>query len=104
MKANSISATEVIQDGTLVRVSKQIQVEAAVMDENSKRFVLAYSLLLLRVSTLQKIGLKGEKVVCQELINSGVMISGVLSDLASFLSLMYQPNKELIQMKVSLQQ
>ena len=102
VKSISILAVEVVQDDTIVSVSKQFQVEASVIGKNSKRFVLAYSLLLLKVGTLQKLDLKGEKAACQELINSGVMIPGILSDLASFLSLMYQPNKELILIKVLL--
>ena len=59
------------------------------MNKNLKRFILAYSSSLLKVSTLQKIRLKGEKAAYQELINSGIMIPGVLSELAFFLSLMY---------------
>ena len=59
------------------------------MNENSKRFVLAYLFSLLKVGTLQKIGLKGEKATYQELINSRIMILGVLSELAFFLLLMY---------------
>ena len=59
------------------------------MNENLKRFVLVYLSPLLKVSTLQKIGLKGEKAAYQELINSGIIISGILSELASFLSLIY---------------
>ena len=88
-KPKSISTVEVVRDGTVIRVSKQFQVKVAVMNENSKRLVLSYSSPLLKVSTLQKIGLKGEKAACQELINSGIMILGVLLEQASFLSLIY---------------
>ena len=74
-----------------------------VINENSKRSVLAYLSPLLKVSTLQKIGLKGEKATCQELINLCIMIPGVSLELVSFLSLMYQPNRDLIPMKILLQ-
>ena len=50
------------------------------------------------------IGLKGEKAAYQELINSDIIIPGISSELTFFLSLMYQPNRDLFPMKILLQQ
>ena len=47
-KSKSILAVEYTYKGCTIRASSQIQVEQAVMAENSKRFILAYSSLLLQ--------------------------------------------------------
>ena len=73
------------------------------MKENFKRFVLAYSSLILKHSALQKIGSKGEKRESQELTHSGVKIPVNFQEAASFLSLLFQPNRERTHMYISLQ-
>ena len=59
------------------------------MRENSKRFILAHSSLLLKVSTLKKMGLKGEGFTSRDLIDSGVETSGVSDEVSAFLSLLH---------------
>ena len=87
----------------MVRASNQFQVESVVMKENSKWFVLAYLLLLLKVSMLKEIGLKGEGIVGRDLIASGVEIPGILDEVSSFLSLLYQLSRFCIQHKILLE-
>ena len=74
------------------------------MNENSKRFVLAYSSLLLKVSALREIGLKREGTAYKDLIESEVEIPGSSIEIASFLLLLYQPNKCHINYKILLEQ
>ena len=59
------------------------------MRENSKHFILAYLSLLLKISILKKIGLKGKGATYRELIDIGAEISGLLDKVVSFLSLLY---------------
>ena len=59
------------------------------MNKNSKRFVLAYSSPLLKVSTLREIEQKGEGTACKDLIESGVEILGSSIETVSFLSLLF---------------
>ena len=77
----------------MVRASNQLQVESAVIKENLKWFILAYLLLLLKVSTLKEIGLKGERLAGRDLIASGVEIPGISDEASLFLSLLYQPRR-----------
>ena len=87
-----------------MRVSSQVRVEQVIMAKNSKRFVLAYSSLLLRRDVLKKIELLGEEVASQRLINEGVMIPEVSPVLSKFLQLLYQPNPKAINHYISTNQ
>ena len=72
-KSKSISEVKYTHEGCTVRVSSQFQVERAVMAENLKRFVLAYSSPLLQRDWLEKLGLKGELETSKALVNKRVI-------------------------------
>ena len=59
------------------------------MDKNSKRFVLAYTSLLLKREVLRKIRLKGEEKSAMDLIINGIRIPGTTEMEHSFLQLLY---------------
>ena len=52
----SISAVEYMLDRSRVRVSEQLEVEKAVMEENSKRFVLVYKSIIFLKEIIEIIG------------------------------------------------
>ena len=70
------------------------------MNENSKRFILAYISLLLKQKVLQEIILKGEKKAAVDLIRSGVRILGINTQEYSFLQLLY--NLKIIKIYLSI--
>ena len=67
-KLSSMTVVEIPHNSIVIRLSTKFSAEAAVMQENSKRFVLAYSFPLLKQSTLEAVGFKVESKVCQELV------------------------------------
>ena len=60
--------------------------------ENSKRFVLAYSLLLLRRDWLVKLSIMGEKEASQALVHAGIVPLEADTQQSAFLKLLYQPS------------
>jgi len=94
---HSISRVVYQCESIAVLVSNQIQVKKAIMDENSKRFILAYTSTLLKREVLQNIGLKGEEKSAIDLIMNGIRIPGTTEMEHSFLKLLY--NSKIIQIK-----
>ena len=74
------------------------------MDENSKRFVLAYTSLLLKREVLQNIRLKGEEKSAMDLIINGIRIPGTTEIKYSFLQLLYNPKITQIKSRITVQQ
>ena len=73
-KLNSITAVEYKEHGIIIQSSSKIQVERAIMKENSKRFQLAYSLPLFEKSILEQIGYFSEKYPAYQLIHNNTPI------------------------------
>ena len=74
------------------------------MNENSKRFILAYISPLLKKRVLQEIGIKGEKKAAVDLIRSGVRILGTNEQEHSFLQLLYDPKVIKIDLSITVTQ
>ena len=89
---NTISLVEYTSHRQIIRVSKQIRVEKAIMKENTHHFLLVYSSPLFRNGPLNKISSFGEKEGVYNLIFNGILISNGLSYLNQFLSLLYRTN------------
>jgi len=88
----SISAVEYMLDGSRVRVSEQLEVEKAVIEENSKRFVLVYKSIIFSKEIIERIGDLDQTKSSQELIFEGKPINRIDSRLTSFLQLLHQKN------------
>jgi len=73
------------------------------MDENSKRFVLAYTSLLLKREVLQNIRLKGEEKSTMDLTINGIRIPGTTEIEHSFLQLLYNPKIIQIKSRITVQ-
>ena len=80
---------EYLDNGCVVRVSSQIQVEKVIMAENSKYFVLAYSSPLLCRDVIENIGMLGEKEASQLLLTKGIIIPDTSPVLSDFLQLLH---------------
>ena len=85
----SISAVEYMLDGSRVRVSEQLEVERAVMKENSKKFMLVYKSIIFSKEIIERIGDLGQTKSSQELIFEGKPIDRIDSRLTFFLQLLY---------------
>ena len=57
---NAINRVEYREDGILIQVNTKEEVENAVIRENSSRFRLAYSALILKDRLCAELGLSGE--------------------------------------------
>ena len=64
----SIIAVECKKFGSILRVSRKVQVKKAIIDENSKRFILAYSPSIFNRKMIEQIGIFGEKSYLQQLL------------------------------------
>ena len=63
----TISYIKCTRNSSAIRTSNLFRVEEAIMHKNSKQFLLVYTSLLLNISKLQYIGLKGKKMAYKEL-------------------------------------
>ena len=72
----SITTIEYKKFGSILRVSKKVQVKKAVMDENSKRFILVLNSLILNRRMIEQIGVFREKSYLQQLLHNGQPIPG----------------------------
>lgn len=88
---NSISQVEYFSSSNLVRVSSQFKIESAIMIENSSRFILAYSSLLLQSPLRQKYGLCGETQHATELLAHTTAIE--VDDILTVMSLFEKDNE-----------
>ena len=66
-----------------------MKIEEAIMNENSKRFKLAYSSLLFKRNILNQIGYCAEKKAADELLFNNTPIPGLDFETQNFLSLLY---------------
>ena len=69
-KLKAINRVEYRKDGELIQVSTKNEVENAIMRENSSRFRLAYSLLILEKNMCKELGPSGEGNLSQDILNS----------------------------------
>ena len=72
---NSISAVEYFSNGSLVRVTLQFEIEAAIIDKNFNRFILAYSSSLLQSPIVEKLGISKELPIAYDLLHSHTLLS-----------------------------
>ena len=59
------------------------------MDEDSKRFILVYSLLLLHIDLINQFGLRGNEEASKLLIAKGIISSGIKESLQGFFHLFH---------------
>ena len=74
------------------------------MNENSKRYFLAYFSPLFKKEVIQQIGTIGQNHASSELIFEGTLIEQVDHNTKNFLSLLYQPNQKRILLVISVKQ
>ena len=103
-KLQSILRVEFLQNSSVIIALNQFQVEKAIINKNSKRFILAYISLLLKQSILQEIGLKGENKAAVDLIRSRVTISGTNTQEHSFLQLLHNLKVKQIDLYITITQ
>ena len=65
------------------------------------QFSLVYTSLLLKISILQYIGLKDEKIAYEELIKKSIIILDMNEKVASFLKLLYNLEEIKISINIS---
>ena len=85
----SISAIEYKVNSTIIRSSSQLQMEEAIMMENSSYFSLAYSSLMFPSDIIKQIGNIGELREVEDLIFNNIDLVSSNQDINSFLRLMY---------------
>ena len=71
----SISAAEYKVNGTIIRSSSQLQMEKAIMTENSSYFSLAYSSLIFSRDIIERIGNIGELREVEDLIFNNINLA-----------------------------
>ena len=103
MKLNSISEVVFEENRSITQASLQIIVEKAIIDENSKIFILAYSSRLLHINLINQFGLRVNKEVSKLLIAKGTIPLGIEESLQGFLHLFHQPKQLLISVSISLE-
>ena len=69
-KLKAINRVEYRERGELIQVSTKNEVENAIMKENSSRFRLAYSTLILDDNICEELDPSGESKLSQEILNS----------------------------------
>ena len=87
--SDEISAVEYKDNKCLIQAISQLKIEEAIINENSKRFKLAYSLPLFKRNILNQIGHYAEKKVVDELLFNNTPILGLDFETQNFLSLLY---------------
>ena len=80
---------EYVLKGSRIRVSELLEVEKAIIEENSKRFTLVYNSLVFSKDIIAKIGQFRETNQSQELIFHRKPIEDIDPHLTSFLQLLY---------------
>ena len=80
-----------------------MKIEQVIINENSKRFTLAYSSPLFRSDILNQIGTCAENQVALDLISNNTPLTGLDVDLRQFLSLLFNKDMTLISNYVSRQ-
>ena len=81
----SISAVEVVQNESRLRVNVQLQVEKEIMGENSKRFILAYKSPLFSYKVIKKIEMFREIKESQNLLLYVTSIKNINHNISNFL-------------------
>ena len=97
----SISEIECRHNGCIIRTSSQLKIEQVIMNENSKRFTLAYSSPLFRSDILNQIGTCAENQAASDLTSNNTPLTGLDADLRQFLSLLFNKDITLISNHVS---
>ena len=69
-KLKTINRVEYREGGELIQVSTKYEVENVIMRENSSRFRLAYTALILEDKIYKELGLSGEGNVSKKILNS----------------------------------
>ena len=67
---NTINRVEYREDGVLIQVNTKEEVENAVIQENSSRFRLAYSALILEDGLCTELGLSGEGDLSKDILQN----------------------------------
>ena len=83
----SISAVEVIRNGSCIMISNRAEVERAIMDNNKKRFTLAHQSPIMSDLHLPKFGAFGNTRFCQDLLNGLADLSDFPEEIATMLRL-----------------
>ena len=91
-----ISAIEYKDNRCLIRVTSQLKIEEAIMNENSKRFKLAYSSPLFKRNILNQIDYCAEKKAADKLLFNNTLIPGLDFETQNFLSLLHNEHMLLI--------
>ena len=90
-------------EGNLVRASDKIQVEEAIIRENTTRFSLAYSSPIFEKDIIEKIGSMAQTDEVKDLIYNNVHIETTNVHINLFLPLLYQLNYKTVPIDISLE-
>ena len=88
-RMKSILAVEYMVNGSIIRTLSQLQMEVAIMSENSSHFSLANSSLIFTVEIIKKIGRFCETKEVESLIFNNIDIMTQSNEINSFLWLIY---------------
>ena len=85
----SIAAVEYEVNGIVIWSSNKLKMEEAIMNENSLCFRLAYSSPLFHWEILPMIGLNGQNLQAQQLIQNNISLNIEDQEINQFLNLLY---------------
>ena len=88
-RMGSIHTVEVVRGGRSITVSARLQVEAAIINNNKKRFTLAHQSPLLQDDYFHKFGAFGQTDFCNKLLDGTADLSDFPSDIAQMLRLFH---------------
>jgi len=87
-----------------LRVLSQLAVEKAIMKENSKRFILAYSSPLLSRNLVEQFRFRDKKNTSKRLIEEDLVTESVDENLSSFLKPLWNPQPSPIYIEILVDQ
>jgi len=99
----SISAVKYLVYGNLIRILEKIQVEEAIMKENTIRFSLAHISPIFDWDIIKAIDSLGQIHTINELIYNNILITTENNQINQFLLLLYQPNYKAISAEISVE-